>query len=155
MIPGITLKSNEIKRTGFSVCGCAISFALPLLLFLQFGVAFQVHDKSTEDLELPMVNFAIALFTATAWFYRKSFTDSHIRSYAFHLLPEATVMGVIALNFYHQLTFGFLVMIYGMFLMALSVVVRSVCLLLYTSEHNNVDATLSSTESQEVDILVV
>lgn len=64
-------------------------------------------------------------------------------------------MGVITLNFYHQLTFGFLVMIYGMFLMALSVVVRSVCLLIYTSENNNVDVVSALTESPEVDILVV
>jgi hypothetical protein len=149
--PSSTIKSDETKRAGGSVCGNIISLALPLVLFLQFGLAFQVHDKSTDNLEQPIVNFSIALFTVTSLMYRKSLADVQVNSVVVNSVPDATAMGVIALICNHHLTVGFLAMLYGMLLMALSVVANSIYLLRFTSE--KVDASPSSAESLEVDIV--
>jgi hypothetical protein len=79
--------------------------------------------------------------------------EVQINSIVANLLPDVTATGVIALICNHNLTCGFLVMLYGMLLMALSVVGNSILLLRATSE--KVDVSPPPAELREVDILVV
>ena len=150
--PTATVESSNMARTYVSARGNMQSLAPPLLMFLQFGIAFRIQDNSSEDLGQQMVNFSIAMFAATSLMYQKFLREAQINSIAAHLLPEVTVTGVVALVFYHHLTVGFLVMISGMLLMALSVVVGSVYHLVSTSENDKAEVSLPS---PVVDILVV
>lgn len=154
--PSATSESSYAARTWVSARGNVLSLAPHLLMFLQFGIAFQI-EKSAENLEQNMVNFSIALFAATSLMYQKYLRDAQIISIAAHLLPEVIIAGVIALLFYHQLTFGFLVMVSGMFLMALSVVMGTVYQLLLTSDNDTakIPPSCPTPEPSEVEILVV
>lgn len=154
--PTATVESSNMARTWISARSNMLSLAPSLLMFLQFGIAFHIlPDKSSEGLGHQMVNFSIALFAVTSLMYQKFLREAQINSIPAHLLPEVIVTGVVALIFFHHLTVGFLVMITGMLLMALSVVVGSVYQLISTSENDKVKISPSSPDTCAVDILVV
>jgi hypothetical protein len=51
------------------------SALMPGLLFIQFGMPFYLHDKSTASLSWPLVNFVIVLYVAAVWIYRQACMD--------------------------------------------------------------------------------
>jgi hypothetical protein len=75
---------------------------LPCLLFIQFGMAFYLHDKSTSSLSWPLVNLAIVLYVAAVWIYRQACVDFNIGSLVMLLLPELLMDIVLALVLFNR-----------------------------------------------------
>lgn len=135
---------------GASICGHIITLLLPALLLLQFGTAFAVHDESASGLQWPVVSVSISMFAITCFLYHKALADERVVSVPVRLIPEIVTIIAAALIFFRRLPEAFLVMVFGMLLMAMIVVISSVHLLLYQVDDNEKASTV-----EHVDVSVV
>jgi hypothetical protein len=82
-----------------------------ILLLLQFGMVFRVHDESTMYLSWTTVNISIAVFTATAWLYRQACADANLQSILVLVLPEILMDGVLLLVLVKQVLLGYFLLL--------------------------------------------
>ena len=68
-----------------------------------------------------MVNISIALFVISTFLYYQAVSDVGVSSAAVNLLPQFTVVTVVALIFFHQLVLAYAVLVGGVLIMALTV----------------------------------
>jgi hypothetical protein len=82
-----------------------------ILLLLQFGMAFRIHDETTMYLSWTTVNLSIAVFTATAWLYRQTCADANLQSLLLLVLPEILMDGVLVLVLVKQVLLGYILLL--------------------------------------------
>jgi hypothetical protein len=82
-----------------------------ILLLLQFGMAFRIHDETTMYLSWTMVNLSIAAFTATAWLYRQTCADANLQCVVLLVLPEILMDGVLVLVLFKQVLLGYFLLL--------------------------------------------
>jgi hypothetical protein len=100
--------------------------ALPVLLFIQFGVAFLAQDETTRNLSWPVVNVSIVLFALTVWLYRESCIDSKITSCLLVLLPEIILNTVLILVLFNKTPVAFYLLLLGMELLSVLAIIATV-----------------------------
>jgi len=125
------------------------SVVLPGLLVLQFNQAADI-----EELGFWMLNFSIALFTFTAFLFRKTVVDFQINSLLVASLPEWVALAATSLVFSQNTLAGFLTMIFGMLTMSLVIVWQTARMLAMTKEQS-VKSSSKTASPTEVTILVV
>jgi hypothetical protein len=103
-----------------------IWFALPFLLFVQFGVAFVAQDEATRNLSWSFVNVSIVLFALTVWLYRESCIDSKIESCLLVLLPEIILNTVLILVLINKTPVAFYMLLLGMELLSVLAIIATV-----------------------------
>lgn len=114
------IKAQKMFRCSW-FCRHFTTLSLSILLFLQFGVEFQVQNQETAYLQWSVVNLSIALFTVASFLLKETLAE--IDSLALTtLLPEAIVLAVSGLISYGQLVMGFLVLLAGMLCVAVGIV---------------------------------
>lgn len=102
-----------------------LTMALPLLLFVQFGIFFYIHDDSVSTLHWAVVNSSILLYMLTTHLYQKSLEWMGCFDYTFLiLLPELVVVICMALCcFGSHVVVAFLLLVVTKVILALIVVV--------------------------------
>ena len=143
---------DELFPEGFQdddeeACGCAVLceaqdhefswteililwIILPLLLFVQFGLAFYSDPEGCLGLRWSIVSLSIVLYTITAWLYRQACRDCQLSQSLVLLLPEVCMDVVLGLILFDRIVPAFFVLLFGMLFLALFVVVSSVRILL-------------------------
>lgn len=108
-------------------CCCndtSMHVALYLLLLLQFGLAFYAdYDGAVAaGLNWTLVNLSIVLFMVAAHLYRNVLDEIEVCHDVVVLVPEVIVVATMGLVYGHQMLPGFLLLVAGKLLMALTVV---------------------------------
>ncbi|EEC48189.1 predicted protein [Phaeodactylum tricornutum CCAP 1055/1] len=121
---------NEENSNKSTLCGFLLGWIiLPILLFVQFGLAFTDEAQSTQDLQWKIVNFSIALFVVTSWLFRHACRDINPSSLAIPLLPEMMMGIVLGLVLFGKVVLGFFFLLVSMLCLALFVAISCLWLL--------------------------
>jgi hypothetical protein len=137
---------------------CWYNFLLPLLLFVQFGVAFHVHDETvTSNLSWSIVNISILLFCLTVWLYRNTFIDTkmHKNWCIVLLLPEIVLNTVLVLVMLNKTTEAFYTLLLGMELLSTLAIVATVRHLYCSSHRQEKIENQQETLSKDDNIIMV
>lgn len=146
--------SHEHKlESGSSYMDHATTVCLPVLLFLQFGIAFQAYDGEIDGVQWSVVSLSIVLFTLATFLYGKVMADAGVDCVASILLPEYIVVTVVVLSCFHRLFLAYAVLVGGVLTLALVVVICSVYLLLAGFGDDKLE--LSSSHDRKLDAFVV
>ena len=135
--------SNEytvpLLETEFSIPDIILNLALHVLLFIQFGIFFWVHDESVAHLSWTVVNASIVMYLITTYLYRECLHWAGVSYDLSMLLPEVMIVVTMAMCcFYHVLP-AFLLLILTKLCLAVIVVVVNAFRLLYEDNDDDAD----------------
>lgn len=101
-----------------------ISVALFCLMFIHFGLIFgSDSDHIIDGINWSTINISIVLFIVATYLYRNALTDCGISNDVAMLLPEMIIVVSMGLVFFFQVLAAFLLLAFGKFFMAFTVVV--------------------------------
>jgi hypothetical protein len=121
-----------------------ISIALFCLMFVHFALIFgSDSDQVIEGVNWSTMNISTVLFIVATYLYRNALTDCGISNDAAMLVPELIIVVSMALVFFYQALAAFLLLAFGKFFMAFTVVVINSYRLWFAQED---DVAAKSTE---------
>jgi hypothetical protein len=118
-----------------------ISIALSILMFVHFGLIFYIDpDHTIHGLSWTTMNISITLFIVAAYLYRTVLTEyCNVSGDVAMLLPEIVIVVVMTFVFFDHIIVAFLVLSFGKFTMATTVVVINTYRLWFEKSIDNDD----------------
>ena len=119
----VLVNSSWVDEEQASCSNNLMQFALYFLLFLQFGISFQIEGNAVNGLRWSLVNVSICLFIASSHQYCNAMQESGVKPDTAPLLSEVIIVASMGLVFFNQVIPAFMLLVCGMLVMALTVVV--------------------------------
>jgi hypothetical protein len=126
-------KSKDSKNGSIEEDTFFFTFALHVLLFVQFGLAFyRFPIGTTTGLRWSVVNYSIFLYVITTSIYRHAAKNCKSACSAFILLPEIFIDIMLLLVLFNKVVAAFLFLLVSMLCLAFLVVAYSIQVLIDT-----------------------